>query len=136
MVIDIDHFKSINDMHGHAAGDAILKAFGPLLAVQLRSADFFARVGGEEFVVVLPLTPLQGGRRVAERLREVVANTPFHVGTTELRISISLGLAERRSGEGGEELQQRADEALYMAKHQGRNRVEVAEYPSAPGQLG
>jgi len=129
MVIDLDHFKAINDTHGHAAGDAVLQAFGPLLVAQLRSADFVARVGGEEFVVVLPLTPLTGGHCVAERLREAIARTPLVIGSVELRLSISLGLAERCPGEDGETLQKRADAALYVAKRQGRNRVAVAELP-------
>jgi diguanylate cyclase (GGDEF)-like protein len=127
LAIDLDHFKSVNDTHGHAVGDAILKGVAQILSGELRATDLFARTGGEEFVAVLPLAPLEGGRVVAERLRKRIEGALFPSGTATVRITMSVGLAERRPGEGGTDLLRRADEALYRAKRRGRNRVEEEE---------
>jgi two-component system cell cycle response regulator len=126
LLIDIDWFKRVNDTHGHAAGDAVLRELTARLARHVRAFDLFARYGGEEFVVVLPETDRRVAEGVAERLRIVVAETPFKVGDppTEQAVTISIGLAVTADArETSDSLLQRADEALYAAKAAGRNRV-------------
>lgn len=121
-VLDIDHFKTINDLHGHAEGDRVLVALANLLKAQFSARGMAARHGGEEFVMLLPDSPLGAARLQCEFLRQNVALLP--VG---LPISASIGLAEfRRHGDTTEEVFRRADEALYVAKRGGRDRVEVA----------
>jgi diguanylate cyclase (GGDEF)-like protein len=124
-IMDIDHFKRVNDSFGHAAGDAVLVQVGDLVRGNLRPADFAARIGGEEFALVFPQTPLAGGIRAAERVREAVAGTTFEYdGRPLLQMTVSLGLVEleRRTNVG--QLLARADVALYAAKQGGRNRTE------------
>lgn len=123
LLIDADHFKDINDHHGHHAGDAVLRELGAILMASVRTpSDLPARLGGEEFAVVLPDTRIDEGHRVAERLREQVAGRVFEDGDTCLRVSISVGLVSAR-GVGLSALLQQADDALYRAKQTGRNRV-------------
>lgn len=132
-MIDIDRFKSINDTHGHAAGDEALKRMAATLAKSLRSADICGRLGGEEFAFLLPETALNDARQVAERLREDVANiAALPVASTaaaapgpaqEQSITVSIGVCQLRDGESLDQLMVRADAALYKAKRGGRNRV-------------
>ncbi len=125
LMVDIDHFKRINDRHGHAAGDAVLSRLATILRQEIRSIDLAARYGGEEFVVLLPATPAPAAYAVAERIRRAVAREAFALpGGQMLRVQASIGIASFPDDdpEGGH-LLERADEALYAAKGAGRNRV-------------
>ncbi|MBB4861997.1 diguanylate cyclase [Pseudomonas nitritireducens] len=124
-VIDVDHFKRINDGFGHLAGDKVLKIIANELAKRLRKTDFIARYGGEEFVVLLPATPLDGGRQLLDGLRGAIEACPFHFKGQRLSITCSVGLTAFRNEEAGEVAFERADQALYRAKRGGRNRLEV-----------
>jgi len=125
--IDVDHFKRVNDTHGHAAGDKVLVALGKLLRDNFRSADVVVRSGGEEFVLMLPDTPMSNAIEICERLRARVEATPVDIGTgAPLRITISIGIAAAPAYD-LDALMQRADEALYAAKQAGRNRLCRAE---------
>lgn len=124
IIIDLDHFKKINDNHGHIAGDHVLRQFSEVLRRMVRADDIAARIGGEEFAVVLPETAQQPAHEFAERLRQAVASAQFSMGTETTRLSISLGLS--MLGEGSSErstLMRSADRALYRAKDEGRNRT-------------
>ncbi|GLS04873.1 diguanylate cyclase [Chitiniphilus shinanonensis] len=125
VALDIDHFKRVNDQHGHTAGDEVLKALARTCHVTLRDVDLIARFGGEEFMLLLPDASLADAIRVAERLRQTVAalQVPLPAGGT-LAITISLGAAVHRHGLPLGELLDQADHALYAAKRAGRNRVE------------
>ncbi|NRF68438.1 diguanylate cyclase [Aquincola sp. S2] len=131
-MLDVDHFKRVNDQHGHGIGDAVLAALGDLLRVQTRASDLVARVGGEEFLFVLPGATLAQAAATCERLRLAVAGYAWPTVAPGLAVTISVGLAIRRPGESAPELMKRADEALYRAKHGGRNRVAVDEVVPAP----
>lgn len=123
LLIDADHFKDINDRHGHHAGDAVLRELANILMASVRMpTDLPARLGGEEFAVILPDTRLDEARRVAERLREQVATHVFEDRDQRLRVTVSIGLVVARDV-GLEALLQQADQALYRAKEAGRNRV-------------
>src|SRR5271166_4107866 len=124
LMIDVDHFKQINDEHGHAAGNQVLKQIVNRITSALRPSDLVARMGGEEFVVVMPETDLDAGHRIAERLRSGIAGTPVE----EVAVTVSIGAAVIQPDTGEEELDaalRRADEALYEAKRAGRNRVNL-----------
>lgn len=124
---DVDRFKAINDNHGHPVGDKVLTTMGQCLRDALRaSSDWVARYGGEEFVLVLPETPLSQAQEVAERLRQQIEQTlKVELSNGQmLRVTASLGVAEYRSGERGEDLLSRADAQLYVAKQAGRNQVQ------------
>lgn len=130
LMVDIDHFKNINDTHGHLVGDDVLRGVAALLQRAVRSVDLVARYGGEEFVVVLPETPLEGARVFAERIREQMAEHAFaNRSGRPLRLTASIGVAcfPAPGVESVEELFSQADGALYRAKAGGRNRVTVAE---------
>ncbi len=131
IMLDIDHFKAINDAFGHAAGDAVLQEFARRLDDILRAEDIGARWGGEEFLLVLPYTDLEGAAALGERFRASVADEPFVVppGQTT-RVTVSGGCASGR-GEDPEQLVRDADAALYDAKQSGRNRVVVARRSGA-----
>lgn len=130
MFIDADHFKRINDTHGHQVGDAVLMQLSQLVKEQLRLGDILARYGGEEFVALLPNTGRDEAARIAERIRGLVAAQPITTGEQSLAITISLGIASLEGGEmkgigeAARALLSRADSALYLAKEGGRNRVE------------
>jgi diguanylate cyclase (GGDEF)-like protein len=130
LMIDADHFKSINDVQGHAAGDRALQHLGTLLLAQMRDIDRVGRWGGEEFIVVLPGTPLAQAQEVAERLRERAQALPPRWQERNLPLTLSAGLSQW-AGAGDElaALLARADAALYRAKGAGRNRVEVEPPP-------
>lgn len=121
MLIDFDHFKRINDTWGHLYGNQVLVEFGRLCQNLLRSEDISGRFGGEEFAVILPSAPIIASRPIAEKIRTAVDKHNF--GIPSSRITISVGLAEYRLGEPRDILIKRADQCLYTAKHQGRNRV-------------
>jgi diguanylate cyclase (GGDEF)-like protein len=131
ILCDIDHFKAVNDDHGHLAGDAVLKRFARLLRAQTRSSDKVARWGGEEFVVLLPMAGEQQASAVAEKLRHAIAVEDWPaVG----RLTASFGVAACTKHESEDALLDRADAALYQAKAAGRNRVCSAETPPGTGQ--
>lgn len=125
LMVDLDHFKLINDTHGHLIGDDALRELAQLLQESVRSVDFVARYGGEEFVVVLPETQLAGAVKFAERMRERIAGTPFVREHGGVHITASIGVASYPKGDVHtvDDLFARADEALYRAKSEGRNRV-------------
>jgi diguanylate cyclase (GGDEF)-like protein len=124
VICDLDLFKQVNDTYGHGAGDTVLQSFGQRALAALREADLAGRIGGEEFLMILPETDLGGARQFAERLRGAIASTPIPIAGGALQITCSLGVAERRpmDDEPGQ-LLARADAALYAAKAGGRNRV-------------
>ncbi len=125
LMIDLDHFKEINDSMGHLVGDAVLREMGELLREQARSVDVVARYGGEEFVIVLPDTNLEGGIIFAERLRERVEGYKFSEGDQNVNVTVSVGVADMAEGSEVtvDGILKRADEALYRAKADGRNTV-------------
>jgi diguanylate cyclase (GGDEF)-like protein/PAS domain S-box-containing protein len=122
-ILDADHFKRINDTHGHQTGDEVLRAISTRFQSTLRSNDVLGRYGGEEFVVVFPETKLEEAGAVAERLRAAVADSPINVGDDALGVTVSIGLAAHTPGLDRDKLLQRADAALYAAKQDGRNLV-------------
>jgi diguanylate cyclase (GGDEF)-like protein len=123
IVLDIDHFKKINDGFGHPAGDVVLKHVAGVVKSQIRQSDTLCRVGGEEFALVLPQTPYSLALQAAELIRSAVESDVCDVSGTAIPATLSLGVAELGVGEIPEQLYQRADERLYAAKHGGRNRV-------------
>ncbi len=130
LLVDIDHFKKINDSYGHPAGDEVLREFALRLATSVRAVDVLCRYGGEEFVVVMPDTKMEDAHRIAERIRLHVSGSPFRIagGSEILNATISIGVATTRTTEDTpESLLQRADDALYQAKAGGRNRVVIAK---------
>lgn len=122
-VIDIDHFKNLNDKYGHQAGDQALKHLVQLIQPRLRNTDFLARAGGEEFVILMPETVKEAAEFVLERIREVIASESFYSDRGIIHMTISIGIACLNSGETGNELIERADVMLYQAKKAGRNQV-------------
>jgi diguanylate cyclase (GGDEF)-like protein len=130
VLLDIDHFKQINDKRGHAAGDVVLAAVGRLLNTTLRTCDIVARWGGEEFVLVLPSTALDPAELVAERVREELAGLSIKDGNGDpIPVTASFGVAAYGGGETLEQMIDRADRAMYLAKSGGRNRV-VCDRPA------
>jgi len=130
VMVDIDHFKRVNDSHGHDGGDAVLKALAAALQGAARNGDPLARLGGEEFVLLLPDAPAAVGFRVAERLRLAVQALVVRHATRSVRVTASFGVAEQAAGEDWPAAMVRADAALYRAKNEGRNRVVLAEADS------
>lgn len=126
-LIDVDHFKEINDNNGHLAGDTILRNFAKLARNSIRDADIIGRYGGDEFMLILPDTDLKGAVMHAERLRVYAHFLDFQKILAQKHISLSIGVAQYRNGEKIDDLIARADVALYQAKQFGRNRVEWAE---------
>ncbi|MFZ3023823.1 diguanylate cyclase [Pseudomonas sp.] len=124
-VLDIDFFKRINDNYGHLAGDKVLKIIATELAKRLRKTDFIARFGGEEFVLLIPGTPLEGAQQLLETLRTAIESCPFHFKGERVTITLSAGVSAFAAGERAEQVFERADQALYRAKRSGRNRIEV-----------
>ncbi len=131
MMIDIDFFKSVNDTHGHAAGDEVLRTVAGIIKQALRESDIPSRYGGEEFAVLLPFTHIDEAKIVGERLRKAVESTPITINQEsddekQINVTISMGIAEFNREESGEALFERADKALYEAKTNGRNQVKTA----------
>lgn len=125
MILDVDFFKQINDTYGHDVGDEVLREFATRISANVRGIDLACRFGGEEFVVVMPDTDMSFAYMVAERLRQSIADAPFNVSTlsAQLPVTISVGVASSQSGDTPDQLLKRADQALYRAKRDGRNRV-------------
>jgi two-component system cell cycle response regulator len=125
LVLDIDHFKAVNDTYGHDAGDDVLREFAIRLRKSIRGIDLACRYGGEEFVVVMPETDISVATMVAERLRRRIASEPFAIqqGADAINVTISIGLATLAQGDTVAAVLKRADVALYRAKRDGRNRV-------------
>jgi diguanylate cyclase len=123
-MLDLDHFKRINDGFGHLAGDRVLKIIANVLRKRLRSTDFIARFGGEEFVLLLPATAATAGASLLDELRAAVELCPFHFKGEPVTITVSMGFTALRPGERSDVALKRADQALYRAKENGRNRVE------------
>ncbi len=121
VVIDIDHFKQINDSFGHQTGDRVLKVIGRSIAKRLREVDFFCRYGGEEFVALMPETGGQAALQLMEKIRDSIARASFNYKDQPITISISAGVSEIRTGDSLEQVFERADQALYAAKNAGRN---------------
>ncbi len=126
-MIDVDHFKALNDSHGHAVGDEALRQLAAVARRELRRVDVLARYGGEEFVVLLPQTSAEAARVVLERLRAAVETMPIATPEGEVKMTVSAGVIARRPDESLEAMLRRADDALYRAKAGGRNRVIVDE---------
>jgi diguanylate cyclase (GGDEF)-like protein len=127
LVIDVDHFKAVNDTYGHAAGDAVLVTVATALLQDLRREDSLARFGGEEFVVISRDTKLPGALILAERLRVRIEQTPCVYREREIRVTASIGVAELAAEMDETQLFQSADSAVYDAKRSGRNRVSAAK---------
>jgi diguanylate cyclase len=125
MVCDVDLFKRINDAYGHLAGDKVLKIIANSLQRNLRSTDFIARFGGEEFVVLMPETSTSEAKIVAEKMRIKIEESPFNFKKEPVQITVSFGISEFAEGETAAEVFSRADKALYEAKDKGRNRVQL-----------
>lgn len=124
LMLDLDHFKRVNDTHGHAAGDAVLKHFAGLIHAQLRKVDRGGRLGGEEFAILLLGAELDAAQVFAERLRKTVADTPLDFAGRSIGVTVSIGIAMLSPDDAGPDAAiNRADQALYNAKHSGRNRV-------------
>jgi diguanylate cyclase (GGDEF)-like protein len=135
MLADVDHFKVVNDTHGHDAGDLVLAAVARTMASTLREHDLLARWGGEEFMALLPATPGDEACAVAERVRQAVASTTVVVDGRSLSVTLSFGLAEVLAGD-LHGATRRADEALYASKRAGRNRLTNADDSGAPPAPG
>jgi diguanylate cyclase (GGDEF)-like protein len=128
LLIDVDYFKRINDTHGHAVGDRVLVHVASVIEGQARQADSVGRYGGEEFLIVAPQSDLEGALQAAERLRHAMQHEPIHARASDLRVTVSIGVAARAADDPHvEAVVGRADRALYRAKAAGRNRVESDE---------
>ena len=128
LLIDLDHFKNINDTYGHLAGDEVLQSFAERMSATLRNVDLAGRYGGEEFVLLLPSTDLEGAATVAERIRAVAADYKVPTSSGELPISCSVGVAQFSQTDSDlNGLLERADKALYVAKNEGRNQVKLSQ---------
>jgi diguanylate cyclase (GGDEF)-like protein/PAS domain S-box-containing protein len=127
LMMDVDHFKKINDNHGHAVGDAVLQSVVKRALESLRQSDFLGRIGGEEFAVILPETDLNAATEAAERLRVHIAERALVAERAAIPVTTSIGVAQLAATDGTiDDVLHRADTALYRAKHNGRNRVEVS----------
>ena len=136
IILDMDHFKKVNDNYGHDCGDEVLIQLGKIVINAIRSADLGARYGGEEFVVLMPETDIMDAAEVAERIRRTVESTPFKISHEigHLNLTVSVGVAHLRKGsDTAHDLHKRADEALYRSKGNGRNQVQFAVNEYSPG---
>ncbi|HKG52248.1 MAG TPA: diguanylate cyclase [Actinomycetales bacterium] len=135
LLLDLDHFKNVNDTYGHTVGDAVLRELARRLAGVVREVDTVARYGGEEFVVVTPETDTQGAQRLAQRICETVREEPFRIGSDVVEVTVSVGVASLPiHGTASSELVRAADEGLYAAKHAGRDQWQVA--PGGASRVG
>jgi diguanylate cyclase (GGDEF)-like protein len=130
LVVDIDHFKKINDNHGHAVGDAALQHVAELLLTSLRKVDFIYRYGGEEFLIVLPDTQGDEAMVVANKIKHNLSQSPFNVSQQSLLITVSIGCATMKADLTHAQLLQMADKAMYQAKNKGRNTICQADMPT------
>jgi len=131
LLLDLDHFKSVNDTYGHPVGDVVLQRVAGVVHENLRRTDYAIRYGGEEIMLVMPDLALEWGFEVAERIRTRVAAIDFSEAAEGLSVTLSVGLALRQEGESAKSWQERADQALYQAKEDGRNRTVVSNDPAA-----
>jgi diguanylate cyclase len=127
VVTDIDHFKRINDTYGHQAGDRVLQVLSKAISQRLREVDFMARYGGEEFVILLPETEPQDGFALMDKIRSVIAETPFRFKQDPVKVTLSMGIVTLKEGDTAEKAFARADKLLYRAKEEGRNRCILEE---------
>ena len=127
LVLDLDHFKKINDSYGHVTGDYVLKMVAKTIQASSRCADMTFRFGGEEFVVLLNKTDTAGARITAERIRNNISQLSLHFAKQQIPVSVSIGVATLGHGESKDSLLGRADQALYQAKQNGRNQTIVAD---------
>lgn len=127
VVLDVDHFKSINDRFGHLAGDKVLRLIAQQLSRRLRKTDFIGRFGGEEFVILMPGVAPEQGATALEELRSGIEHTPFHFKNEPVPVTISIGYTEFREGDTLDSTFDRADQAMYRAKEDGRNRIVAAD---------
>jgi len=139
LLLDLDHFKQVNDQNSHQVGDQVLANVGATLRTALRDADFVGRNGGEEFAILLPDTAIPAALNIAERVRAAIAE--MTLAGTDVAVTVSIGVAVFPDhASTPDRLERLADAALYVAKREGRNRVELAELnpagPSVPGQRG
>ena len=135
LLLDLDHFKNVNDTFGHTVGDGVLREIARRLASVVREVDTVARYGGEEFVVVTPETDTEGAQRLAERICEAVREEPFHIGSDVVEVTVSVGVASLPiHGTASSDLVRAADEGLYAAKHAGRDQWQVA--PGGASRVG
>jgi len=126
-MLDADHFKTVNDTHGHAKGDDVIREIGQIISSEIRASDKAARFGGEEFVLLLREVTPETVEQTGERVREAIAKTRFQSDSGDFTVTVSVGCAIVSESDGNiEELMDRADQALYKAKARGRNRVAVA----------
>jgi diguanylate cyclase (GGDEF)-like protein len=125
MMFDIDHFKKVNDIFGHAAGDQTLQIVTQIAKNELRTADVIGRYGGEEFIILLPMTNAEQAYALAERIREGVGALSLPTPKGNISITLSIGIVEISPAESVEDVFRRADEAMYSAKQAGRNRTEI-----------
>jgi diguanylate cyclase (GGDEF)-like protein len=126
LMLDIDHFKHVNDNHGHSAGDGVLKAVAASIKHQLRNVDMVFRFGGEEFLILLSNTGREAAAIIGERLRFAAQTQDFAADGKSIELTVSLGCSTLLPGESGDSLLRRADSALYAAKRAGRNRLAMA----------
>jgi diguanylate cyclase (GGDEF)-like protein len=126
LLLDLDHFKLVNDRHGHAVGDQVLRAFVDRVRAATRRVDVLVRRGGEEFVLLMPATTMAQAKVIAERVRRHASEEPIVVASARVTQTVSIGLATWDGRQSAETLQRRADDAMYDAKQRGRNRVESA----------
>lgn len=134
-LLDIDSFKNVNDRYGHLAGDEVLKTVATMINKNMRNTEFCGRYGGEEFLIVITQTDIKGALICAERVRTNIENLLFPDISTDLKITVSLGLSEYQLGEGLEEIISRADQSLYRAKKGGRNRIDFEILTAPPCTL-
>lgn len=133
LMLDLDHFKQVNDHYGHAAGDSVLKFFAACARRMLRRSDHLGRLGGEEFAILLPDTDADGARELAERLRQAIAESPVESEAGSIHYSVSIGIALFRHDDStADSILARADHALYRAKHAGRNQVAMEDDIASP----
>lgn len=123
---DLDHFKRVNDRHGHAVGDEVLREVAALMKASMRQHDHVIRLGGEEFLIVMPGVDQTAAHQAVERLRQHLTTTP--IGDARLHLTLSAGVAHLHGNEASDALMERSDRALYRAKHEGRNRVQVGAW--------
>ena len=125
-IIDIDHFKRVNDTLGHAAGDDVIRATATRCLAMLRDADVIGRIGGEEFAIILPHTDIAGAEHVIQRIRTQIGVTPIATAAADVAITVSGGVAQWRPGDNAVDLMRHADKRLYLAKDGGRDRIVAA----------
>ncbi|MCW5623933.1 MAG: GGDEF domain-containing protein, partial [Burkholderiales bacterium] len=126
MLIDIDHFKNINDRHGHPVGDRMIQHVATLIRGGLRASDVACRWGGEEFLVLLPDCSAEHAATIGEKLRHRIANTPLALDWDTLSVTVSVGMTVHRSGDTADQIFERTDRALYIAKNGGRDQLAQA----------